>query len=244
MLTPLQGFGLVFGFAFLSIGYAVYPYLRRVIRLRPYNIGGDLTSPLARQLATGCHMNAQFYLRWTTLRTGDSLRLGGLRESWGIEDRPSALQTLEWLRCEGHRNEMSASVQAFAGGSADASFHSRNAGCILRISEAFAFLEANGLAQSASDLQVGPAAWDYGRLATVARWCFDAGHLSEAETMAYVEVATAARQADFRSWREYALSYVLGRFLWSPGIEANQPVADLAVKLLNDARSPLATIAW
>jgi len=122
MLTPLQGFGFFFGFAFLWITYAVYPYARRIVRFRPYKrLGSDPDARLVQQLATGCHMNAQFYLRWDTLRTGDSPRLGGLRDQWGIDGRQSALETLEWLRLQGHRSDMQAAVLAFADGAADAS---------------------------------------------------------------------------------------------------------------------------
>jgi hypothetical protein len=76
----------------------------------------------------------------------------------------------------------------------------------------------------------GAAAWDYGRLIFIARLCFDAKYLSQAEAWTYIEQAHQLAFIEFNSWEAYAKSYVIGRALWggknsfNSGIAAKAPI--------------------
>jgi hypothetical protein len=57
------------------------------------------------------------------------------------------------------------------------------------------------------------AAWDIERLAGMARKCYVAGYITEAECYEYLEEAKKQAQAHYHGWREYFLGFIYGRAL-------------------------------
>ena len=55
------------------------------------------------------------------------------------------------------------------------------------------------------------AAWDYGRVAYVARTSAALGYISQAEAMPYIKKAAEAASKQYNNWREYIAAYHLGR---------------------------------
>ncbi len=217
--------------------YVTYPYLRRLVRFKPYNVGEiDWNKPEVRKLATGCHMNAQCYLRWDTLRSGDSPRFDGLRSWWGIRDRGSAIEVLNWLRDEGHRADWQDTVlhhAQYVGEDVDET-----------LAHAEKFLLKHGLIKSRADFQAGVSAWDWGRLVTLSRWCYDRKYITEAEAWQYINHATQQSRAGFSSWETYSQSYMIGQFLWNPDPSENEPMVTFVKDLLKSEKSPLKRIRW
>jgi len=57
------------------------------------------------------------------------------------------------------------------------------------------------------------AAWDYGRVAIIARYGVEAGFLSEDEAWTYLKAAADSASEIYSSWREYTAAHILGRAL-------------------------------
>jgi hypothetical protein len=56
-------------------------------------------------------------------------------------------------------------------------------------------------------------AWDYGRVAIIARYGAEAGYLNEAEAWQYLKLAADSASEIYNSWREYTAAHILGRAL-------------------------------
>lgn len=80
-------------------------------------------------------------------------------------------------------------------------------------------------------------AWNYGRGAFLARCCYEAGYLSEAELKKYLEQSYAGIKNYCRTWKEYTTSYIFGRAIW--GGANNSGMIQIADDLLNNEKSPL-----
>lgn len=79
--------------------------------------------------------------------------------------------------------------------------------------------------------------WNYGRGAFVARCCYDLGYLSKEELKIYLENSYKGLKNYCRTWKEYTLSYILGRALW--GGPHNSGMIHIAHDLLHKEKSPL-----
>lgn len=66
------------------------------------------------------------------------------------------------------------------------------------------------------------AAWDYGRIATLAYWCLVLGYLDTTTVFRYMDWATQASLERFNSWQEFAVSYLAGRCMWNPNDTGRQ----------------------
>ena len=96
---------------------------------------------------------------------------------------------------------------------------------------------------------VDMSAWDYGRMVNVARWSCTCGYVSEAAAWEYIFHARERSAALYRSYAEFARSYLVGRLLWfGPGYEDTFGEPDymmgVADKLLSDASSPWHKCEW
>jgi len=85
--------------------------------------------------------------------------------------------------------------------------------------------------------QIKDTAWNYGRGAFLARCCYEAGYLSEAELKKYLEQSYAGIKNYCRTWKEYTTSYIFGRAIW--GGANNGGMIQIADDLLNNEKSPL-----
>lgn len=57
------------------------------------------------------------------------------------------------------------------------------------------------------------AAWDYGRVAIIARYAVEAGFLEEDEAWEYLKIAADSSAEIYTNWREYTAAHILGRAL-------------------------------
>ncbi|MDR2572367.1 MAG: DUF1266 domain-containing protein [Oscillospiraceae bacterium] len=56
-------------------------------------------------------------------------------------------------------------------------------------------------------------AWDYGRVAIIARYGTESGYLKEDEAWQYLKLAADSASQNYSSWREYTAAHILGRAL-------------------------------
>ncbi|MCL2580746.1 MAG: DUF1266 domain-containing protein [Oscillospiraceae bacterium] len=86
------------------------------------------------------------------------------------------------------------------------------------------------------------AAWDYGRVAIIARYGVEAGYLQEAEAWEYLKMAADSASEIYAGWREYVAAHILGRAL-----AFGNPSDDfqhMLYFLLNHPESSFQTIAF
>jgi hypothetical protein len=57
------------------------------------------------------------------------------------------------------------------------------------------------------------SAWDYGRVAIIARYGLAAGYIQEEEAWEYLKLAADRAAEVYGSWREYTAAHILGRAL-------------------------------
>ncbi|WP_157956601.1 DUF1266 domain-containing protein [Dyella sp. C11] len=145
--------------------------------------------------------------RYTASYKINDLRVG-LAEAWEINDRQSAINAIQALISEGRRAyfgddfkrlQMSGNSEAleYLSGADIARWN--------RVKEAWL---KEGLALPAN---LSMAAYDYERIAWLARGCFHLGYLTEDETWRHLAWVADQSCHEFASWTEYGASFVLGR---------------------------------
>lgn len=140
----------------------------------------------------------------------------GLRDDWGIVDRATALQTIGWLREEGHGASLSRVLEL---GTNRVELH--------------AFVSAHRDALARHRI----LAWDRCRLIQVTRASVALRFLSEDEAWTVLESAGDALRAEYASWEELGEDYALGHGFFDP-IDPDGGHAPAARWLAHDPRSP------
>jgi hypothetical protein len=181
-----------------------------------------------------------------------------LQSSWQVGSREDAEAAILHLIEEGHsrifdtiiaesrqtnadnvleRIEQQLAGRGFAAGEL-AEFVEHHAECRSKL-EAWAYLS------SRKDMDRGTRAYDLGRAVTVARVAYGAGYLSARDTWVFIDMAAEQSAREFASWREFAVSYMLGRAIWS-GVEDPdlENMHKIAVQLQTHPRSPWVTEGW
>ena len=184
----------------------------------------------------------------------DSLTTGadveGIKENlenyYGIEDRESAIGTLQWLFGRGHRVFFDA-IKGAASGKAGAidyneledDEHERADEFLENLQSAVDGLIEEKFLTSREDLASHSiTAWDMGRFVLVTRCCFDAEYISEEEAWHCINNALAECREFYSSWEELASDYVIGRAMWSGYGMTLIGIMTKAQNLLGDAESP------
>ncbi len=215
---------------------------------------------LIRQIAVGGVLNESNWFPINTVhpcKSKEEMR-NWLRGSWDIDDSYGAAGTIEHMMAGGHCRIFDRIIALapqmnvdtlqkhlelqFPGNPAHFSelreFIDNHAACLPT-------LEAWGYAASPADWERGTRAYDLGRAVTVARVAYGAGYLTEREAKGFVaEVATLSAQA-FASWREFAVSYMLGRTIWGGvGHPELEEMHHIVTQLQTHPRSPWVTEGW
>lgn len=167
---------------------------------------------------------------------------------YGIEDRETALETLEWLFISGHRvyfdlikGALSDRETQIDRSGLDEDDIARMQEYISNLRESFGNLVSYDfikLKQMAELYRQPIDAWDMGRLVLVTRCCFDAGYISDEEAWRYIFNARSLSQKVYTSWEEFARGYVIGRAMWSGNTMSLTGIIEIAQGLLQDDASP------
>lgn len=178
-----------------------------------------------------------------------NLNPAGLRpmmnEWWGITNRQSALETLDWLKREGHRTEYNNVYDVLVVGNVTSCQDLPDADLSLcRDSD---IRDIHDIAKQVHDLAGDKTliAWDFARLINVARWCYTMGWLSEEEAWTYIIPASIKIQTTYSSWEEFGRHYIYGRAYWMRDLNANRPQESILKFLINEKNStPWTTMSW
>ncbi len=172
-----------------------------------------------------------------------------LSNYYGISDRTSALETLEWLYTSGHRVYFDAIKGVMSGCDTQiniAGLDMEDAETEYRIREYCSnlqgaideLIEEKFLKQKADLSRCSVLAWDMGRLVLVTRCCFDAGYITDEEAWRYILNAHQASKEQYTSWDDFAGGYVLGRAMWSGSNLSLTGIISITQGLLQDEESP------
>lgn len=71
----------------------------------------------------------------------------------------------------------------------------------------------------------------------LARACCEMGYLTEEEAWSYIDKAYDMAHKEFTSWKEFAMSYVIGRSLWGGRKAYNSIIKNRADELLSDEKA-------
>ena len=75
-------------------------------------------------------------------------------------------------------------------------------------------LECKVIAGKEDLKRYGVTGWDAGRICFLARACREMNYITEEEAWQYIDIAYEMTKAEFSSWHDMAMSYIVGRSLW------------------------------
>ena len=232
--------------------------LRRSFRDICLNPKSTLDDAHCRQLAIGAMYASQQGAWQNSLETGisDTLPeiLGGW---WGIDSTAEARTQLDYLCEKGFRYYWPTVLEAFRLDDRlrqDALFQQRMTSQedydkatsqLENLRETLDELLACGVVASKEELSgCNVTGWDAGRIVFLARACCEMGYLTEEEAWTYIGRADALAHEACGSWRELAMSYILGRSLWGGKRAYNSVMKTTADVLLSDPKSPWVRYPW
>lgn len=158
--------------------------------------------------------NRQDWARWVS------------KKLYGIESREDLLEAVEFFTQQGQTAEMRGVLSELPRDPSADTYQQRlvrnNANVIQR---------------------TGCAGWDIGRSATISGWSALGRYISREEYWRLMQPMARTAQQTYRSWKEYADGYELGRLYWAEGAE-HQPTADAMAALLSDPVSPWIQLHW
>lgn len=143
-----------------------------------------------------------------------------LERDWGVTDRASADETLDWVLTEGHRTDYVSQMEDFATdaeGIADVAEADRVAwlcdNFYVTESEAEGYMYwYNPFAEKG---EAAISAWDYSRAMSLCGFYYQAGYYTETEALdKSLEIAQTI-QGMYGSWDEFMESYFLGYEWWA-----------------------------
>lgn len=143
-----------------------------------------------------------------------------LERDWGVTDRASADETLDWVLTEGHRMDYVSQMEGFeadAEGITDVAEADRTAwlcdNFYVTESEAENYMYwYNPFAQKG---EAAISAWDYSRAMSLCGFYYQAGYYTETEALdKSLEIAQTI-QSTYGSWDEFMESYFLGYEWWA-----------------------------
>lgn len=166
-----------------------------------------------------------------------------LDEWWGVTDRDSAIENMDWLLSEGHRTEFSEFMQELE---ADGWTEYSEEDIAAMMGE---LLEDEALGKSLAHCFMqyqayGPTSidgWDYSRALSLLGWYYIAGFYTESEALDKALEISKELQGKFSSWDEFIESYMRGYEYWAE--ESADPRRELYQQLKQRSDSPY-RVAW
>jgi hypothetical protein len=206
-------------------------------------------------LAFGAVLSARNQMNYDTL-LGDSkdnisMYQQALEDAWEITDHNSAVETLDWLKTEGHRISEDSDYFGFdeiykmivnSDESSDLSEADLESSKISYQSVYDVLKDDYGYTEEELKSVTTLSAWDYDRLITVARWCYGCDYITEEEAWDYINYAAEQGSKDYDSWKTYFAGVMFGRALWSEDSSFSSDNKSIADELLKNKDSIYNTV--
>lgn len=231
--------------------------VRQVLNAAGEDVGNALTDEQVVKLTFGAVLSTRNSMNYRTLFGLSSVYLDAMKESiegsWSITDRDSALETLNWLRDEGHHLSDSDEYYGYdeiyriiAGKQAASEDEIQQFAVELAGYKdiCLGFISDYGYTEEELNAVNTVSAWDYDRLVTLARWCAGLGYITEDEAWEYIDAAVAMARVDYDNWRAYFAGVLFGRAIWSEDGAFVTEDREIARKLLMDKNSVYNTVNY
>ena len=232
--------------------------LRRAFKEICINPKSTLEDGQCRQLAIGAMYASQQGAWQNSLETGiiDTLPeiVGGW---WGICSTEEAREQLDYLCEKGFRYYWPVVLEAFRLDGRERQDellqqrmtsqedYDKALSQLENLRETLDELLTCGVVASKEELSgCNVTGWDAGRIVFLARACCEMGYLTEEEAWAYIGRADTLAHEACGSWRELAMSYILGRSLWGGKRAYNSVMKTTADVLLSNPKSPWVRYLW
>ena len=176
---------------------------------------------------------------------------------WGIDSTAEARRQLDYLGEKGFRYYWPTVLEAFRLDGRERQDellqqrmtsqedYDKVSSQLENLRETFDELLSCGVVASKEELSgCNVTGWDAGRIVFLARACCEMGYLTEEEAWAYIGRADALAHGACGSWRELAMSYILGRSLWGGKRAYNSVMKTTADVLLSNPKSPWVRYPW
>jgi len=217
-----------------------------------------LSDEQCKKLAVGAMYASQQGAYQNSIETGIADLLPKiLGEWWGIESTDSARTELDYLCEKGYRyyfpfvykafllDKPEAQDEVFQQNMSSQEDYDKIVAQFQNLQETFDELIRCKVIAGKEDLQrYGVAGWDAGRICFLARACCEMGYITEADAWKYIDSAYNMAHSTFSSWKDMAMSYVIGRSLWGGKNAYNSVMKDTADELLTHENSPWKKYAW
>ena len=143
----------------------------------------------------------------------------GLADSWGVEDRTSADENIDWILSEGHRVDFAENMKALEDAGVTADTSTEDLAALLKDEYDFEDETANTFARAFGVYTEhgadAIAAWDYSRAMYLLSAYYHAGYYTEQEALdKSLEVAQTI-QSMYESWDDFMDSYLWGYDYWA-----------------------------
>lgn len=164
-----------------------------------------------------------------------------LSTCWGINNREDALNTIQWLKEEGHRTFFD-DVASIVSQATDAQYKILLDGYtgdeyFLDYIE-FAREHRNDIGEESL------LAWDYCRLIGILEDCYYLGYITREEAIKEIISAAQVLQENFPSWEAMAQNHLLGRKFWDKNAFGTEELNQTVDWLLTDKSSPWLIYQW
>ncbi|MDE5933257.1 MAG: DUF1266 domain-containing protein [Lachnospiraceae bacterium] len=143
-----------------------------------------------------------------------------LDNSWGVTDKDSADETLEWLLSEGHRIDFIADMEVLESAGIGEIEADKRADFLLEnfdLSEEGADYYARWYGRYEEYGEDAASGWDYNRALSQLANFYLAGYYTLEEALDASLLIAETVQANFDSWDDYMESYFIGYEYWSEG---------------------------
>lgn len=219
----------------------------------------DLTEDQQRKLLLSGVFSAQKATLFNVVKTGmdSSERERMFAQGWGITDKASAIDTLDYLRLSGTRRyfpqvveslklKNKQEIQQYINDTFENEEDMRN--CWEQVQYAFESMEPLMKEQIIKDendfVRIGPDAWDAGRLVFMARLCREHNYITDEQLWQYIDAADEIAHRTLTNWEDFGKSYIIGRCLWCGTANYFEVMAGHAKDMYTKPTSPWKTFPF
>ena len=169
-------------------------------------------------------------------------QLDGLAQSWGIRDKKTLLERLQWLECGGHRQGYNELVAVYEKLSPQEKERVRKE-VIPQGGEIGGKLKV-AVTTRERFKRTSIAGWDFVRYVMLCIDGYNAGFITEEEAWQRIMPVARTVQKTFPSWAALADNFLEGREFWGRDPSSMQQMRDIASMLKWDNHSPWRRLDW
>lgn len=220
----------------------------------------DTTLTKQQQWAVACGADLAFandqYLNDVTTGMDKALCRRLLSEWWDIDSQEELLETIEWLKEEGHRLQYDTICQALHTVSVKESKEFLRSyavsseqdeeiviGRLRNTRDALELFRSEQLIGETE--QPDTLIWDYARIINLCRGGYDAGYITYEQALDIILSCVPAIKSTYTSWRNLSVSYQFARCVWN-GVDEDsfEELRDGMHTLLTHEKSPWVVLPW